>query len=553
MSHAKPPEGLPKIINKILVRGRPLKGSIILAACLVTASSCEQASSPLEKAFEAVGGKQALLDLKSFSYEATGERFEPEEGATPTADPEKASAYTLAVSADVENDRVSFDWEWEIIHPLRGQLAYRDVLDGDLGFRAGNDSVFDSVFNPAGATTEAAIPSQRIGGLRRELRLLNPQLYLRAAAVSEDVASIKPDIELDGRTHHVIEVSDVAVPVELFVDAESGLVSKLQTLQNDHIWGDVVTEVSYGDWSTAEGSPLMIPQDAELAVADTTLRRETRTNVMVNLQFSADAFSIPDEPATQVDGAAMERGERSSQYHKRWQAMGIPADTDQTAVTATALAGDTEIQHMTGGSHHSLAVKMGDGIVVVEPPLNEARSRAVLNKIEELWPGVPVTHLILTHSHFDHMGGIRTYAAIGATIVTSALNRTYVEEALNSPHTLVPDELAAVAEAQWSIEEIPLGEEFSFEAGNRSIKAKHAQTVHSDDMLVVYLPEIRALFNSDLYFPGMAPSQPLPPPFGAWAQGLRDRIPELGWDIRMIIAGHAGIGTISDLHSHFEE
>jgi glyoxylase-like metal-dependent hydrolase (beta-lactamase superfamily II) len=518
MSHAKPPEELPKITHKNLARGRPLKAGIILAACLVAASSCQQASSPLEKAFEAVGGKQALLDLKSFSYEATGERFEPEEGATPTADPEQASAYTLAVSTDVESDRVSLDWEWEIIHPLRGQLAYRDVLDGNLGFRVGNDNVL----SPPGAITEVAIPSQRIGGLRRELRLLNPQLYLRAAAVSETVASIKPDIELDGRTHHVIEVSDVAVPVELFVDAESGLVSKLQTLQNDHIWGDVVTQVSYDDWSTAEGSPLMIPQDVELAVADTTLRRETRTNFMVNLQFSAEVFSIPNEPATQVDRAAMERGERSSQYHTRWQAMGVPADTDQTAVTATALAGDTEIQHMTGGSHHSLAVKMGDGIVVVEPTLNEARSRAVLNKIEELWPGVPVTHLILTHSHFDHMGGIRT------------------------------DELAAVAEAQWSIEEVPLGEEFSFEAGNRSIKAKHAQTVHGDDMLVVYLPEIQALFNSDLYFPGMAPSQPLPPPFGAWAQGLRDRIPELGWDIQMIIGGHLGIGTISDLHSHFE-
>ncbi len=91
MSYAKSPEGLPKIINKNLVRGRPLKGGIILAACLVAASSCQQASSPLEKAFEAVGGKQALLDLKSFSYEATGERFEPEEGATPTADPKKAS------------------------------------------------------------------------------------------------------------------------------------------------------------------------------------------------------------------------------------------------------------------------------------------------------------------------------------------------------------------------------------------------------------------------------------------------------------------------------
>ena len=123
MSHVKPPYELPKITHKNLASGRLLKGGIILAACLVIASSCERASSPLEKAFEAVGGKQALLDLKSFSYDATGERFEPGQGATPTADPKQASAYTLAVSTDVENDRVSLDWEWEIIHPLRGQLA----------------------------------------------------------------------------------------------------------------------------------------------------------------------------------------------------------------------------------------------------------------------------------------------------------------------------------------------------------------------------------------------------------------------------------------------
>ena len=106
MSHAKPPDELPKITHKNLASRRLLKGGIILAACLVIASSCEQASSPLEKAFEAVGGKQALLDLKSFSYEATGTRFEPEQGATPSAEPKKASAYTVALSADVETATV---------------------------------------------------------------------------------------------------------------------------------------------------------------------------------------------------------------------------------------------------------------------------------------------------------------------------------------------------------------------------------------------------------------------------------------------------------------
>ncbi len=45
----------------------------------------------------------------------------------------------------------------------------------------------------------------------------------------------------------------------------------------------------------------------------------------------------------------------------------------------------------------------------------------MLNKLDELWPGVPVSHLILTHHHFDHMGGIRTYAALGATPTTTPM------------------------------------------------------------------------------------------------------------------------------------
>ena len=65
----------------------------------------------------------------------------------------------------------------------------------------------------------------------------------------------------------------------------------------------------------------------------------------------------------------------------RWHAMGAPfGDQDQTVVTATAVAGDPNIQHLTGGTHHSLAIKLGDAIVMVEPPLNQARSKAVLEQ-----------------------------------------------------------------------------------------------------------------------------------------------------------------------------
>ncbi len=242
----------------------------------------------------------------------------------------------------------------------------------------------------------------------------------------------------------------------------------------------------------------------------------------------------------------------SAQYHTRWHAIGVPADDDQTFVAATAVAGDSEIHHLTGGTHHSLAIRLGDGVVVVEPPLNEARSKAVLAKVEELWAGLPVTHLILTHHHYDHMGGIRTYAAAGATIVTSALNRAYVEAALSSPHTLVADELAGVEGPEWHIEAVAPDGEFSIEGGGRTVKARHVPTIHNADLLVVHVPETRLLFVSDIYMPAIFPvGQPLPEPFGEWSRGLRERLPTFNWEVEWIAGGHGGIDPIADFNSHF--
>ena len=532
--------------------GGSLRGfALVLALCVTAAGGCQQGPDPLQQAFDAIGGRDALLDLRWFSYEASGDRFEAAQGLRPVGDPIKASSFILDLRCDLSNDRLSFDWQRQIFDPLRGELSYRDVLDGEVGYQTGNDFLF----NPPDATSDRALISERIGAVRREFRLLNPQLYLRAAAVNAEAATIKGDVELDGRVHHVIEVSDEVQPVELFIDAESGWVSKLQTLQNDHIWGDVLTEATYGDRSTSEGSRLMLPRQVELTVAGNTLLTARRTNVVVNPDFPVDAFALPDEPRTDVDQAAAERGAVSSQYVMRWHTTGLPVgDQDRRLVTATPVAGDPDVQHLTGGTHHSLAIQLGDGIVVVEPPLNQARSKTVLNKLEELWPGVRVSHLLLTHHHFDHMGGIRTYAAAGVTIVTSELNSAFVEEALASPHTVVPDELARVASPEWRIEAVPADGEVSLGEGGRSVTARHVPTIHNEDMLVVFLPEVRLLFESDIYIaPGVfPPHQPLPAPFRDWAQGLRDGLARLDWESEWLAGGHGGVVPFTDLHSHFE-
>jgi len=90
-------------------------------------------------------------------------------------------------------------------------------------------------------------------------------------------------------------------------------------------------------------------------------------------------------------------------------------------------------------SRHSVAIDQADHIVVVDAPLDEERSLAVIAKVKETIPNKPIKYLINTHAHFDHAGGLRTYVYEGATIVTLPMKQAFYERAWRAPRTLHPD------------------------------------------------------------------------------------------------------------------
>lgn len=91
--------------------------------------------------------------------------------------------------------------------------------------------------------------------------------------------------------------------------------------------------------------------------------------------------------------------------------IGVPENWPRFAVTDYTMTIDY------GGSHHSVLVEFRDFVTVVEPPLNDDRSQAVIAEVKRLVPAKPIRYVVNSHHHWDHSGGLRSYVAEGAGII----------------------------------------------------------------------------------------------------------------------------------------
>ena len=71
--------------------------------------------------------------------------------------------------------------------------------------------------------------------------------------------------------------------------------------------------------------------------------------------------------------------------------------------------------------------------MIIEGPLNQQRSLAVIEEVKKTFPNEPIRYPVNTHNHFDHLGRVPTYVAEAATVIADDRNRDFYQRVMLAP------------------------------------------------------------------------------------------------------------------------
>ena len=208
-----------------------------------------------------------------------------------------------------------------------------------------------------------------------------------------------------------------------------------------------------------------------------------------------------------------------------------PADTSETAEdtseapafvlpepTMTEL--DDGVYHYFGFFYSSLVVVTDDGVLITDPS-NATRGQLLKAAIAEL-TDQPVTHIVLTHEHYDHTGGTEVFPDAQVICHATCDDVFQLDE-----YGLVPDEVDISFESYLPIE-----------LGDTMVELHHLGPGDGMATTIIYMPQEQVVMSADLYEPRaltnalfMDDKNPL---------GVRKILNEVAsWDLKHAINAHS--------------
>jgi glyoxylase-like metal-dependent hydrolase (beta-lactamase superfamily II) len=147
------------------------------------------------------------------------------------------------------------------------------------------------------------------------------------------------------------------------------------------------------------------------------------------------------------------------------------------------------------------------GVVVIDSLGSPALAARLVAEIRKITPA-PITHVIVTHYHADHIYGLQTFKALGARILAHRAGKEY----LNSDTARLRLEASRQELAPWIDDKTHLVEADEWIDGDKDLtvggvrlQLKLVGPSHTPEDMVIYLPQEKVLFAGDLVFRSRIP------------------------------------------------
>jgi glyoxylase-like metal-dependent hydrolase (beta-lactamase superfamily II) len=475
--------------------------------------SYQQARRVLDDGIEAMGGLEALRSIKDFTLKEKGKIHARGQSLNP--EPPFATGTSEEILI-VDNER---------------GLLFNEVKTATGGF---NNWGRTYIKGTEGQTldmwsrTSTPIVNPSVNNFRGQIRRIPTFVLLEALDRAATLRWVGED-EINGKKQRVISViRPDNQQLALSFDAQTNLLTRYDYLYADPMVGDSVIGQIYPSYRTV--GKVKLPTGRILLNSGGVVQETEYTDVQVNTRPAESLFEVPN---------GFER------------LAAPPATPPPPAVTKVAddvyfLAG------LAGGTHNVLFVAFNDYVLVLEAPeqiIYGSNSVQALAKIKETVPGKPIKYLVLTHHHSDHAGGFREYVAEGATIVTTAGNKSFLEKVLAIDSTLLPNTSSA-RQRPLTIETLA-NKKRVFQDDKHLVELYDiGPNPHANEIIVAYLPKEKILFQGDLL--NAAPNGTIP-----IAQDVTisfsERIQQLGLNVEKIYGVHGRATTPEELRTSIEK
>jgi len=183
---------------------------------------------------------------------------------------------------------------------------------------------------------------------------------------------------------------------------------------------------------------------------------------------------------------------------------------------------------VTDGAYNTMFLTTGQGVIAVDAPpsIGENYLKAIAEVTEE-----PITHVIYSHTHNDHVGSISMFPD----------DVTFIS------HQEIADTLAKRNDPNRPIPTVTFEDKYILEVGTQTLELAYFGPMHEPGNIFIYAPNQKVLMLVDVIFPGWTPFKDL-----AMAQDVPEFIAAhdkvLEYDFDTYIGGHlTRLGTPEDV------